>query len=127
MRKQLLMIQEGGGPIPVDVRDVVRHVNSITQINRIIDEFSDATHSAARGYLGHQRDVSLSSSADFPAAARLTEFFSELSAENESEYLSKIFVQTDDFTRILSGNARIVAGKKGTGKSALFYMIGKKL
>jgi hypothetical protein len=125
MRKNLLMIQEQGGPMPADVRDVVRHVSSVTQIDAIVERFCQDTHSVA--YVAQQRDVSFTSAGEFPPSAKLTEFFSELSAENEAEYLSKAFVQTDDFTRVLSGNARIVAGKKGTGKSALFYMIGKRL
>lgn len=53
----------------------------------------------------------------------LLEFFSELSAENEGDYLNKIFVQNDDYRRILEGSARIVSGRKGTGKSAIFNMI----
>jgi len=127
MRKQLLVIQESGGPIPADVRDVICHVSSVTQIDGIIERFCRETFSSARTYVAHQRDLSFTTSSDFPPSAKLTEFFSELSAENEAEYLSKIFVQTDDFNRILSGNARIVTGKKGTGKSALFHMIGKRL
>lgn len=44
-------------------------------------------------------------------------------AEDEADDLAAYFVETDQFTRIISGDVDIVFGAKGTGKSAIYASI----
>jgi hypothetical protein len=44
-------------------------------------------------------------------------------AENEFRMLEDYFVETSEFLRTLRGEVSIVAGRKGSGKTAIFFMV----
>jgi hypothetical protein len=44
-------------------------------------------------------------------------------AENEATTLSEHFLQTDGYVRTLSGDANILVGRKGSGKTAVFLQV----
>lgn len=46
-------------------------------------------------------------------------------AEEEIQKLQSYFVQTDQWNRILKGDVDIVRGEKGSGKSAIYLLLGK--
>lgn len=48
-------------------------------------------------------------------------------AENEFKNLSNYYFKTDQYNRVLRGEARIVCGRKGSGKTALFSQVRNKL
>lgn len=48
-------------------------------------------------------------------------------AENEFKDLSSYYFKTDQYNRVLRGEARIVCGRKGSGKTALFSQVRNKL
>jgi len=45
----------------------------------------------------------------------------DVAAENEIQSLSKYFVKTPQFQQARQGQARLIVGRKGAGKSAIFY------
>lgn len=45
------------------------------------------------------------------------------SAENEVQTLDGYFVETREYRRTLRGEARLVVGRKGTGKTAIFWQV----
>jgi hypothetical protein len=47
-------------------------------------------------------------------------------AEDETDELASYFVETDQWNKVLSGDADIVYGPKGSGKSALFSLLRQK-
>jgi hypothetical protein len=49
--------------------------------------------------------------------------FGQRIAEEERDYLAKYFVETDQWRRIYSGEIDIVYGAKGSGKSALYFLL----
>ena len=49
--------------------------------------------------------------------------FGQRVAEEEGDLLSAYFVETDHWTRLLSGEVDIVYGSKGSGKSALYSLL----
>lgn len=49
--------------------------------------------------------------------------FGQRIAEEERDYLAKYFVETDQWRRIYSGEVDIVYGAKGSGKSALYFLL----
>ena len=44
-------------------------------------------------------------------------------AENEFRDLSSYFVETSEFLRAMRGELNIITGRKGTGKSAIFFQV----
>jgi hypothetical protein len=49
--------------------------------------------------------------------------FGQRIAEEERDYLAKYFVETDQWRRMYSGEVDIVYGAKGSGKSALYFLL----
>ena len=47
----------------------------------------------------------------------------DVAAENESRQLRNYFVRTGQFVQAKRGHARLVIGRKGSGKTAIFYAI----
>ena len=52
--------------------------------------------------------------------------FGDRVAENESNDLSNYFIKTEHWDKVRSGNADIVFGSKGAGKSALYTLLFKQ-
>jgi hypothetical protein len=48
-------------------------------------------------------------------------------AENEMRDLGDYYIETDEYHRALRGEAQIIAGRKGSGKTALFVQLRDKL
>jgi hypothetical protein len=49
--------------------------------------------------------------------------FGQRIAEDERDYLARYFVETDQWRRMYSGEVDIVYGAKGSGKSALYFLL----
>src|SRR5262249_21821086 len=47
-------------------------------------------------------------------------------AENEFRHLEDYFIQTFQFRRALDGSGKIVVGRKGSGKTAIFFQVRDK-
>ena len=54
-------------------------------------------------------------------------FIGASAAENEFLNLSNYYVQTDEFLRVQRGEVQVVAGRKGSGKSALFFEVRNRI
>ena len=52
--------------------------------------------------------------------------FGQRIAEDESRELSNYFVETDQWRRIYAGEADIIYGTKGAGKSAVYALLMQK-
>ncbi|MCS3634205.1 hypothetical protein GGP57_001526 [Salinibacter ruber] len=52
--------------------------------------------------------------------------FGERTAEEESDNLSSYFVETDEWRQLFSGEADIIYGPKGSGKSALYALLADR-
>ena len=52
--------------------------------------------------------------------------FGKRVAEEEAEILSRYFVQTEQWKRLLSGDVDIIYGPKGSGKSALYSLLTRE-
>jgi hypothetical protein len=114
MEKVTAVIQAGDDPVPLDYRDVVDSYRHPQQIDEIIERFAlEVTDSLpARG------------KAEPPAQG----FFASLAmgsstVENEFVNLGEYYVQTDQFRRALRGEVRIVVGRKGSDKTAVFAQV----
>lgn len=117
--KHRLLLQESYDPVPIDYRDFVTVVLHPTKIDEAIADFAgevvaDRTDSPREPVL---KDGSLLERVHFGAS----------SAENEISDLPEYYLVTDEFRRALRGEVRLVVGRKGTGKSAVFFRVRDKV
>ncbi len=111
-QKAVAMLQEGTSSQPIDYRDVVRNYTNPNNISgllqptlrRTLESLQQPRHSAAR-----------------PMALLQTLDLGDVAAENEIAGLRDYFVVTGQATQAKQGHARLVVGRKGSGKTAVFY------
>lgn len=121
MNKALLILQQGNDPVPLDYRDLVKSVNMgmDSKLKEHIAEFSTEIADALQKYT--HSNVSIPKS----FLARLS--LGASAAENEIQDLSHYYIETDEYQRALRGEVQIVTGRKGSGKTALFYRVRDEL
>lgn len=119
MDKALLLLQEGEDPVPLDFRDFVKPFYSLDQINGHIADLS--TEVTAR--LQEQAPSVVSEPRTFLERLNL----GASSAENEFRELGNYYLETDEFRRVFKGEIRVVTGRKGAGKTALFVQVRDRL
>lgn len=111
--KHILMLQEGRTAQPIDYRDVVKCYESPKEIPDLLIPFIKSVVEM----LQETRFV--------PTSIPLTPLervdLGDLAAENEIIALQSYFVPTGQYNQVKRGHARLVVGRKGTGKTAIFY------
>lgn len=111
--KHVLMLQESEVGQPIDYRDVVRCYNSPKAIPDLLIPFIRSV-------------VEMYQTTRFvPTSLPLTPLekvdLGDLAAENEILALRSYFVPTGQYNEVKRGHARLVIGRKGAGKTAIFY------
>lgn len=114
-QKPVLMLQEEIVQQPIDYRDLVQPYETADQIEALLQE------SLNRVVERLQEDP----------AGRFTDRGSRLddldlgntAAENEITGLRGYFVPTGRFRQVRQGHAQLVVGRKGAGKTAMFYAL----
>ena len=113
--KVVVLFQEGRVQQPIDYRDLVfpytdpQQLDSALQppINRILERLFDSGDIASR-----------------PPRRLLEKLdLGDTAAENEIQQLRSYFVKTGQYNEARRGHARLVIGRKGSGKTAIFYAI----
>jgi hypothetical protein len=117
--KPVLMIQEESPTQPIDYRDLVQTYEAPSSIEALI-----------RGPL-NQVVEQLQSEPATPGSAATSPLaeldFGDTAAENEIGGLKRYFVKTGAMTQILQGHGHLVVGRKGSGKTALFYGLRERV
>lgn len=120
MEKDILLLQFGDGdPVPLDVRDFVAPVSSDDQLKDQIHDFAGLiTQQLLRsGFKKFERPKKFLANLDLGSPF----------AENELKSINSYYVETDEYQRVQQGTVQVVAGRKGTGKTALFYVLRNHL
>lgn len=115
MDKRSLYIQSGDSPVPVDLRDFVT-------VCRFPDQFKDAIGLLAERVY-EDRDMHVVSK---PLGSRSILAQMDLgasAAENEITSLGSYYLEIDAFRRAQRKEVRLVTGRKGSGKTAIFFML----
>ena len=115
MEKALCILQHGEEPVPLDYRDFVNTSYYPDDINEYIADFAGQVAEA------FQKDVSHEPSSNDSFLQSLD--LGSTSAENEMRTLESYYLKTDQFLKSLRGEANIVVGRKGSGKSAIFLQV----
>jgi hypothetical protein len=114
LNKETLILQEGSGPVPLDYRDFVSPFKHPNEVDKYIN---DLVPKVAEGLqLYSEQPVE---DRGFLAGLDL----GDPAAENEATTLAQYYVETDEFRRVLHGGVRLVVGRKGSGKTALFVRV----
>jgi hypothetical protein len=115
MGRECLILQEGDQPVPVDYRDLVSIYRHPNDIDGYIGDLAPRVFEGLQEAAGDrpQRTLGLLEKLDLGAPA----------AENEMGNLSAYYVETDEYSRTLSGSVRLAVGRKGSGKTALFLRV----
>ena len=111
-QKVLTILQQGDDPVPLDYRDLVTRFHSLDQIDDAIAEFAPRVTEAWQT----DRELPTGSPGTFLETLNL----GASSAENELRDLSYYFLRTDAYQRAQRGDVRLVVGRKGSGKTAVF-------
>lgn len=115
MAKATCILQSGDDPVPLDYRDFVSTAHHPNDINEHIAEFAGKIAEA------FQQDSETSSTNDDTFLQSLD--LGATSAENEMRTLEGYYLKTDQFLKAIRGEANIIVGRKGSGKSAIFLQI----
>lgn len=118
-QKVVVMLQEEQVRQPIDYRDVVRRYDRPQHIVGLIEEPLLLIYEEiqSRRSPGRPRPTNILQQIDLGDPA----------AENESSSLDDYFVETGQYIQARQGHARLVIGRKGTGKTAIFYGIRNPL
>lgn len=117
--KVLLLLQDGDEPVPLDCRDLVDAFMEPSQIDGSISEFATRVTEAMQQIRYQEVDKVQS------VLEKLT--FGASAAENEFRELSGYYLETDQFQRALRGEVRLVVGRKGSGKTAIFAQVRDRI
>lgn len=115
MGRALCILQQGDDPVPLDYRDFVCATRHPTDINEHIADFAGKVAEAFQ----QETSVTPSGSDTFLQSIDL----GSTSAENEMRTLESYYLKTDQFLKSLRGEANIIVGRKGSGKSAIFLQV----
>lgn len=114
-QRRVAMIQQGFVLHPIDYRDVILTYEKPAQIGDLLTPV-----------LG-QIIEEIQTTRFVPTTLALTPLekidLGDLAAENEIQALSSYFVPTAQYQQAKRGHARLVVGRKGSGKTALFYSL----
>ena len=115
MEKLSLMLQTGDDPVPIDFRDFVKSYAYPEDIDPHIASFASSITTAL------QKGTE-------PVVTKPKTFLAQLNlgasaAENEMQDLASYYVETDEFNRAVRGEVRLVVGRKGSGKTAVFVLV----
>jgi hypothetical protein len=114
LERVTLLIQQGEDPVPLDYRDLVSSFKHPERIDELIGQFALEVTDA---WQAPTELVNISGG----VLAGLD--LGAPNAENEFTTLSSYYLQTDQYQRTLRGEARVVIGRKGAGKTAVFAQV----
>ncbi len=116
MGKVLCLLQDGeGDPIPIDFRDFVEITIHPNDINDIIADFAGNIAEV------FQSDEKIEVPTPISFLKKLD--LGSSSAENEMRTLQRYYLRTDQFLKSIRGEAHLIVGRKGSGKSAIFLQV----
>ena len=113
--KVVLLLQEEATEQPVDYRDVVQTYDTPDQIRKLLAEPINQIIRNMQTSTAHR-------SLRVPRTLERLDL-GDVAAENEIQGLRDYFVRTGQFQQAVRGHARLIVGRKGTGKTAMFYEI----
>lgn len=119
MKIECFILQNGYSPVPIDCRDLVKSFKYPEDLTNIINDFAGTVTSALQSIYAptSKKDSTFLENLDLGSS----------SAENEIKALDAYYLETDSYKRTSRGEIKLVVGRKGSGKTAIFYQLRDKL
>lgn len=120
LERELLLLQEGDDyPVPVDYRDLISVYKHPHDVDRHINRLAPKIIEGLQRVEGQksQKVKSVLENLDIGSPA----------AENEMSTLGQYYFPTDAFNRAVAGAVRLAVGRKGSGKTALFFQVRDRI
>jgi hypothetical protein len=115
MERSLLLLQHGEDPVPLDYRDLVSSFRFPNHIDEYVADFAAS--------IGERFQATSPPLNTEPRTLLELLNLGASAAENELNDLAHYYLETDEFRRASRGEVRIVTGRKGAGKTALFAQL----
>lgn len=109
---EVLFMQSGLDPIPLDYRELVNTWKDVDQIAGLVGDFAPLIYERTSQSKPEPRRSSLS------GLRRL--HLGSPAAENEFTDLQHYFIETEEYNRVMRGEVQVASGRKGSGKTAIF-------
>jgi nucleoside 2-deoxyribosyltransferase len=119
LERSLLLLQGGDDPVPLDYRDLVESFRFPSQIDQYVADFASE--------IGERFQTTASPLGSQPLTLLEQLSLGASAAENELPDLANYYLETDEYRRAVRGELRIVSGRKGAGKTALFAQLRDKV
>lgn len=116
---EALAIQYGNGPAPADYRDFITNSTFRKETFNHVEDY------CAQTLIRNQQISSRSSKDDLGLLGQID--LGSPVAEYESQHLNEYFVKTAEFARALRAEGAVVIGRKGSGKSAVYFQVASAL
>ena len=113
------LLKHGSFITAFDLRDRVDVVNDRTDIQSVVLKLQPRINERQQQMRMPRRPVARSHIASLSLGAS--------AAENERNSLGDYFLETREFRQALQGNARLVIGRKGSGKTAIFWQVRDRI
>jgi hypothetical protein len=113
--RKAILIQLNDLPAPADYREFIENLRDPSDVTNIVSTF-------VRDALADIQEIEPTIQRrrqHAPQIARLS--LGASAAENEFRHLQDYFIQTFQFRRAMEGNAKIVVGRKGSGKLSITH------
>lgn len=114
-----LVLKYGDFVAPLDLRDRVTPIRYVDDVDEAVDLFAPAVIDALQEYRARNSGISRTHLNQISLGAS--------AAENEFRRLDSYFVETREYFRALRGEAQLIVGRKGTGKTAIFWQMRDRL
>lgn len=118
-RQTLLLRLLSQEPAPADFRDLIESVRNEEQVSDKVAAFVQTALVAGQSISKPQQRT------DRTLLQNL--FLGASAAENEFRTLEEYFVETSEYLKTRRGEARVVAGRKGSGKTAIFFIVRNEI
>lgn len=112
---EVLAIQYGNGPAPLDYRDFITNSTFGHETGKHVSEFAAKVLVWNQQATSRDRRLSLNLLSTIDLGSPM--------AENETQRLNDYFIQTAAFARASRAEGAVVIGRKGSGKSAIYLQI----
>ncbi|MEO3470461.1 hypothetical protein AAFN86_01250 [Roseomonas sp. CAU 1739] len=112
---EVLAIQFANSPVPLDYRDFIRNSTYKFETEKHVAEFASDVLIWNQKQPSRDRRISLGVLNKIDLGSP--------TAENETQKLNEYFIETAEYARALRAEGSIVTGRKGSGKSAIYFQM----
>ena len=127
--RRLLILGEDVSFPPIDYHDIVRSYNSADQAKEITSEFLEPISHIIFDFRKYfQWDIGSPKPRKVTKENILKDIdLGDYAADNEEQSITEVFVETPQYLMALNPTFRVFIGRRGTGKTANFFMVLDRL